>query len=1185
MAIESTNFFSFLQQTRSPIGLVDEYNLSEIYESDQRDALVNLLLDPNGLDQIAGLSKEGLQKEDLRLIGGLEKPVIDSLAIFDRTDSNVSFDLSTMIRVGDPIGEPGKQSFVSSQFSDNLVVLHGGLAAKNIEYDFIDENGEIRTTSVSTSRESLFNSQVNATSGEYTQALFPGLLRVRRRSHINQLKLNNKLFVEKSTIVESPAAKINIPVYMRTSANTTPAVTALQSYATKNSPFVLPIKVTGGGSFKLGPRVVQSNNYYFGYEIKRKSDLVSVVSKTYDNSKEDPTISVSFNLNGTVGNGVDCFLYIYCVPALIKELDISGLGLKEDAGKDLGLVGFDNLEILNISSNDLSTIPTWLKVNYKTLKQLILKGNSYWNNGIISYFDYQTNPGKRGSANQSIPPLSVTQVLGYSGYKATAAANGETDATGKITDYDGTLSTVVDALDTGKTLTQRKYIDSRKNELSGVASCNFDEANGFRQFIALETLDIGPSFRHNNTDFSKIFPNLRDLIMNRPDDATSPKVAYGLIPRLNNSNLLMSYNIRHQRSLGGSIKYAGSKVNYNSADADNSQFVGQFKMRYWNSDHVGLDANVELCGGICADDGMISSGKIKSNRTDDGEYRYSQVASGEAAEAWSGWLNNLETINIWRNDLAFVIADGQSLNWKKLKNVTTAYNGAHGTDYKIAYNAGLSASASDSVDILNSSSISYISAWHGGWGGRLFSINQAKQLTSLYIGYNWWEGYENGKYVLPDNFAINTENLDEQNQLQNFQLHYLLDGANKGLQFRQTDLLKLGKLRYFELRDSYFTGVLPPFVDETVNTDIIAIYMGNNRFHDISNLGTNKNNRFQTIWAPYQGTGYGGCLLPNYKVVGSNNRLYNVQFYGSLFTNYSGGWDDASKRNKPAFNMLYGDVNAPAGLTQEIATPSQTWTSKDGPGGSQAVSNILEASSSFTISNSIRVGDRVLNSSNDEIATVLQIRNGNPAYIYVSENLNLSGATLKFKRAGQDISQYFSNCTALRYLYLQNCSLTGTIPSFSGNNGSLERIRLQDNLFTTYQVGTLQNITGAAINKTSRPRLREVNLSYNALTKNAIRAIISDAYDIAQFYGNNLNTININLLATKADLESGSFINWLETEIFTEGTPAVPGIPGNPEADPPVPEVPGIPPSPDPLLVKFNQLGSLYPQVRVNLFS
>ena len=1178
MAIESTNFFSFLKQTRSPIGLVDLYNLSEIYDSQQRDALRNLLLDPEGLDQIAGLTKEGLQKEDLRLIGGLERPVINSLSLFDLTDSNVSFDLSTMIRVGYPLGEPSKHSFVSDQFSDNLIVLHGGLAAKNIEYDFIDENGEIKTTSVSTSRESLFNSQ--SSGGKYVNSFYPGLLRVRRRSHLNTLKLNSKLFVEKSSIIESPAAKIKIPVYMRTSGTTSPSVTLLESFATKNSPFILPIKVTGSGSFAVGSGVLQSNNYYFGYEIKRKSDLTSVLSNVYSGSKENTKISVSFNLNGTIGNGVECFLYIYCVPSIIKILDISGLGLQEDAGKDLGLVGFDNLEEFDFSNNRLSTIPTWLKVNYKTLKVFRAKGNSFWNNGIVSYFDYQSNPGVVGGANLSAPVLTATQIMSYSGYRDSGDTTAATDATGKVTEYDGTVSTIADS----DGINTAKFIEVRKDELAGDTPCDVTEANGFRVFTALTELNIGSSFRLHNADFSKVFPNIKDLVMNRPNYGSSPRVAFGLLPRLKNNGELMSYNVQYQRTLGGNIKYVGAKTQYDSSDSDNTQFIGQFKMRYWNSHDAGYGYGTDgrVRGGICTNDSMITAGKIPSTQ-DNSENRYSLVnGSDSVATAWSAWLDNTEEIQIHRNDIAFNIAEGETLNWKKLKTLRIRYLEEQGPDTKVIYNASLAATATNSNDIVTSNSLRTIDGWRQGWGGRMFSIKNAPNLETLYVGAANWVGYD-GKYLLPENFAINATNIDEQNKLINFQIHYLRDGYNKNLEFRSTDFLKLGKLRYLEMRDSYFAGRMPEFVNETKNSDSLSIYFKLNKFYDVSSIGTNSNNRLSTIYGPQGGWTVGGQLLPNFKVGGTNSKLYNVQFWSSLHPTYSTSWYSSTKRRKPVWSMLYGVTGAPTGVTQETYTSSATWTSKDAPGGTAGRSNLLESSTSFTATNYIRTGDIVLNSSNDEIGRVLQVRNGSPTYIYISEEVNVSGATIKFRRAGQDISTYFNNCTNLRYLYLQNCSLVGTIPTFTGNYGKLERIRLQSNLLTTYKSGTLQNITGSVISRTTKPRLREFNLSYNALTKESIRRLISDAYEVAEFYKNNLNTIDINVLATKANLGADNYVNWTEEEIFTEGTAAIPGKAGDPDADPPVAEIPAVPATPDPLLAKYNQLGSTYPRIKFKL--
>ena len=133
-----SNFFSFLQATRPQIGLVDRLNLSEIYPEDQDQALRNLLLPPESLDEIQGLATRGVRKEDIRLIAGLESRVIDSLALFSETDSSVSRDVADQIRSNNDIGENAKSSILTSDYSDNIIMLHGGIAANSIEYKFKD---------------------------------------------------------------------------------------------------------------------------------------------------------------------------------------------------------------------------------------------------------------------------------------------------------------------------------------------------------------------------------------------------------------------------------------------------------------------------------------------------------------------------------------------------------------------------------------------------------------------------------------------------------------------------------------------------------------------------------------------------------------------------------------------------------------------------------------------------------------------------------------------------------------------------------------------------------------------------------------------------------------------------------------------------------------------------------------
>ena len=1209
MAIESTNFFSFLKQTRSPIGLVDIYNLSEIYDSDQRDALDNLLLPPEGLDQIFGLAKEGVIKEDIRLIGGLNSPVIDSLGLFDEVKPRISFDLSTYVRIGASLGEPGKQSFVTDSQSANLITFQGGLAAKNIEFNYLNLNGEVRTTSVSTSRESLFNSLADS-EGNYTEASYPGLLRVRRRGHYNTIKLNKKLFVQKTSIVESPGASINIPVYMKT-GDADPSVTVLKAYATKNSPFAIPIKVDSTGSFKLRNtgNGAPNESYYFGFEVKRKKDGLVIKSSAYDGNNTEPRpdeVDEEFNLSGTPGAGQDCILYIYCTPSLITELELTRLGIKEDLGKDIGLVGFDNLKVLNIGNNSLQNIPVWLKVNYKTLESLRLSSNPYWNNGPVQYFDWQASTGKDGSGGGSAPILSAVQILAYSGYNSTDSGGG-TDTTGKIKDYDGTLNNVIDgSQNEGATTDASRFVQIRHREIDGSTPvCGVTDANGFRVFSVLKTLELNSSFYLKNADFSKVFPALQNLQLGRGGDGAER--VQGHLPRISRaSGEKIVYNLNHQDNAGGPIKYVGLDLFYNnSTDAD---FIGRYSIAAWDTMRCGLgNGSTNAKGGICTDAGMITSGKISGSNDADGDDKYANAASGKAIEAWSGWLTNLQTLNLWRNDIALNIAEGNNMEWERLETVQYSYTGQYGTRRKVVYNAGVTGTNETASDILFATKLTSIKCYYGGWAGKLFSINKALNLTKFESGKIEWDPYtsaKGNKYILPDNFSYavgDAEDPSVGNQLEDLRFQELwgAKSQSKDLEFREDDFIRMGKLKYLYFHGSGFFGVFPKLVTADKNSVSVKVYADSSRFYNINNLGHNKNTRLNTIAIRSGGIDRGGMLLPSYDTgTGTNSNLYNLQFYSSLYPTYPSAWFDVAKRGKPVFNALFGTSGAShVNPVKERTTVSGvTFNTKnvDGSSASGATQFLYPSTSAISLRNYVRVGDDVYTSATaaDPIGKVLQVGDQPKARIIIDTEVNYSGQSLHFQRAGQDISSYFNNCTNLRYLYLQNCSLVGKIPQFKKNGGRAERIRLQNNLLTTYVTGTLSNITGATEGKQSRPAIRELNLSFNPLSLQTIKNIIYDAYELAKYFNNNFNSrFDINLKSTKADSTNGTFSNYTLEEIFTGGTdgvPGTPGTPGDPFATPPVPEVPGvpaIPPTQDPLLVKFNKLGpgNTYSKIQILL--
>jgi hypothetical protein len=1148
----------FLQSNRSDIGLVDRFDLSEIYTQDSRFALSNILLDPDGLDQIFGLSSDGLTREDIRTAGGLDRPVIHSLGIADQMLSAVSFDLSQRITTDKAVGEPGKHSFTTNSRSDNIIVFSGGIAANKIEYNFLDESGEVRTTTVPTSRESLFDS-IKDDEGRFTTASYPGLFRIRRRSHVNEIKLDPTLLIERSAVVESPTDLVNLPIYMRTSNNPDPSVTLVSAYATKNSPIILPVRIssTASISFSRATANASSPAFVYGWELRRFSDGALVRGQSINSRGNITTANISINVTGTIGAGVNCLLYVYLDPGVIVSANLSGIGLTELlGGQDIGLVGFNSLRELDISGNNLSTVPVWLKTLYAQLQLLNIRGNTFWNNGIVSYFDYQDlrTSGITG-ANTSINPPNITlsQVLGYSGWRP----NGS-----RVSGYDGDFATIQDTFG-------RLYKDARANSISGTTPVTTNLQNGFRPFSQLTDLNIGPNARLVNPDFSRLFPALRNLTIDRPSDK-SPAVLWGLIPKLNNNKGLMSINISgHEGNVGGSIKYLGntlewdeSEVGWTTAKAD--QFIGQFQITNLDinrRDQEGISIGNGYFGGVCTDSSDVP------NVTVDGAPKYHHIQSGTVAEAWSGWLSRLQQFRSRRNDIAFKIAKGNSLVWNNLRIIDLHWMGNYGTRNKVEYNKNLGVGQLNATDILNAASLTNVQAWRSGWWGKIFSIREAKSLTNLNLGANEWLGYEGPageEFLLPENF-VPTATTDSFSNLQFLYLHYLWAGGDRNLELKTTDLQNLPKLRQLHLTDSFIGGVFPTIPPNNSLTSgvVFDCWLRNSRFRDLRALGSSISSRVGLIWAPLQGSGVGGALLPVFAPLGTNTTLRYVNFNGSLSSRYSGSWGDGGKRGKVITSLAPGQ-------TPESVTPSVTWTSRNNNNTANAVSSKLfhNSQGSYFPVEQITVGDNV-ESGGGVIGRVTQIDRAH-SFIYLDTNVNISNQTLTFRRRGQDISLYFNNHSNLQQVYLDDCKLVGNIPRFVGCP-LLSTVTLNSNLLSGYVAGTFQNITGVAIDTLSAPRLRTFNANNNAFTVSAIRLMISDLHAVAVYFSEKNIRVNIRvrLLGTKINTSTGQYQNWTRSEIFN-GTSSSGG--GNT--------------IPDSLETKFNQLGpgSLYPGITIELF-
>jgi hypothetical protein len=344
-------------------------------------------------------------------------------------------------------------------------------------------------------------------------------------------------------------------------------------------------------------------------------------------------------------------------------------------------------------------------------------------------------------------------------------------------------------------------------------------------------------------------------------------------------------------------------------------------------------------------------------------------------------------------------------------------------------------------------------------------------------------------------------------------------------------------------------------------------WMANCRFRDLSALGSSVTSRVSLIWAPVQGSGTGGALLPNFKSTSVNSVLYYVAFNSSLSVRYPGNWHIESLRNRVMVSLANGTV--------ETSTPSVTWTSRNNLNTLNATSEKLYHSSpgAYSPFTQVMVGDIVTGTGVPTGTRVTQI-DRNSLYIYVNNSLTLSGVSLTFTRAGQDITGYFDNHRAMDELYLVDCRLTGAVPSFSGAT-NLRIVNLSNNLFTSYTLGTLKNITGVNSGSNSTPRLRYFYLERNALSVQSIRWLISDMHDIAVYFAAKgiRPTIDLKILATKLNPITMDYQNYQPSEIFTETSTTT-----NSGGDTIT--------IPDPLEVKFNQMGQgrLYPGFKIELF-
>lgn len=611
-------FSGFNKFSRPDVGLVSDSsrNLSEIFESDKREALRNILLFPEVLDSIYKVS-ESVSVNDIRATSGLSRLLLPSLdqideIAADRIPGRLYID-KEFFNPTYPLGGIGASGVSNS----NVVILNGALQCYGAEYfsntigDSIFSGPVPRRIALSTSRSSLLSAEADPDFPGYIKtARYPGTIRVRRRSHVNRIFLPKTSFISRSNADENPTHSILVNVDNGDTGNNT----SVRLLATKNTPLRVYCRMTKG---KIRFKFTDDDApYFFGYQVQPAQqrpnsspvDFLPLISLPQPVGDIDHEVNIDISETG-YQNLYDLYLYIYVTPEKVKEIEFSGIDIREFPDqKDLGLIGFNNLEYFKVSGGSMTILPLWLKTRKSTLKTLDLsESGDVWRNGPMGWFDIRdslaapspTHPQYTAVSYLTIPESGSFVNSDGNDWRGSSGSGG-TRVTGKF----------------------EKYITNQ----SRIANTDY------RQFTNLSILRLGGKFYGKNPRFDDVFPNLTELSWGYNGNATL--LSGGKPPKINNANnSLISYSIAGAGNVSGSIVDIGtSEITSNPGHISNYSFSSFLVNGLWWRPHYSLT-------------GYINN--------------------------WSSWLQNSVSINISYTGISINL---QTPIWRSLRQLEASYS-------------------------------------------------------------------------------------------------------------------------------------------------------------------------------------------------------------------------------------------------------------------------------------------------------------------------------------------------------------------------------------------------------------------------------------------------------------------------------------------------------------------------------
>jgi hypothetical protein len=1005
-------FLGFGQLTRPDIGLIADgvQNLAEIYTSDQPTALRNIRLAPEVLDIIYNLSKT-ISREDLRAVSGLSSLLLSTLDLQDETFERIN----DILYVQERYVSSSKQIGIDANPSlrgdlvkvPNVIVYNGSIQCQGVQYrtkvlgeTSLYSGGENRLTSVSTSRASLFNSEKfgenEANTGYFKSASYPSLIRVRRRSHLNRIVVNKSTFIPRAPVKENPSHEILCHVDNGDTGTSQP----LKLLATKNSPLRIPCRMASG---KITFTFTETGVFFFGYQVQplqsrtlgEKPQFLPLPPKSQLIASNSFTLDIDITTTG-YQNSYDLYLYLYVNPEKIRSIDISGINVSEFVdGKDIGLVGFNNLTSLRLSGTSIKILPIWLKTLNTKLQVLDLAsdGDTY-RTGILKYFDYRN---ATESPTSSTPLYTVTSYLSI-------------PKKGAIINEEGTGWN--DTLFEKYIKSQVPTLTSRNNPSVVARTANTD----FREFGAMRVLNLGDRFLGVNPRLDDVFPGLTELLWRGyvsrgiwPISGTPPKIN-------NNGNVFSSYNI-HTSGVNGNITDIGTSITIGDSTINGPTHISKYKI-----------------------DAIDVAGEYDYGR----QNIFGSIATSNFSE-WATWFTQTKSINI---EWSYVSIGLQPTGyvWQNLQGLGTEYSGG------IVFTPAVGTVA----DPIKAPNITRLSVYGTSSTGPIPSLGtdptqHTAAITSVQFGGTNTISTvsENGyPYILPSNFA--PDRPSSPHRLTTFAIN---DTSRVG-RFRANDFKYLYELNRLDLRRSPgLWGKFPIFptrkTPETQTKNISIDIAEGCRFSDLSTLDITPSNRYIardliSLDAWNQNIARGGCKLPSLEGIGGVDatRVEYIHLGNSLTSTYPSNWTGTNK--SPGSYIFDTDIySSISGIT-----PGRQINSDD-------VIYFMTGATDFD--RKVLVNDSIHSSTTGaELARVVSVESNT---IYLDRDIpGSSSGTYFFKRNTQSINTWFQNgFTNLLRLRLNGCRLSGSINIRSGFGKIVDdnylALDLSNNCLTGYTAG------------------------------------------------------------------------------------------------------------------------------------